>query len=188
MHGQPTQHEPRLGGDLLRDRHDLIERNTKLRGLFPGLRVGVAVDRYVGVDPNADPGRQLDIVRNGAERRQLAGRFDVDEADARANRLPDLRCGLAHAGEHDAVGIEPRESGAAQLADRYDIGAGAELLQDAEDAEVAVGFDGIADAMPDAMERVVERVVLRANQIGTVDVGWRPDAIRDRLQQSRIEP
>ena len=42
--------------------------------------------------------------------------------------------------------------------------------------------------MPDAVERVVERIVLRADQIGTVDVGWRSDPIRDCLQQSRIEP
>ncbi len=129
----------------------------------------------------------LAVFGDGGERRQLAGRFDVDEADTRANRLFDLRCGLAHAGKHDAVGIEPRDAGPAQLAHGHDVGAGAELLQDAEDAEIAVGFDGVADAMPDTVECVVERVVLRANQIGAVDVGRRPDAIRDCLEQSRIE-
>jgi len=42
--------------------------------------------------------------------------------------------------------------------------------------------------MANTVERVVERVVLRADQIGTVNVGWRPDPIRDCLEQSRIEP
>ncbi len=187
VHRQPAEHEPRLGSDPLGDRHDFVEGNPELGGLFAGLGIGVAVDRDVGVDPNPDPGRQLAVVRDGGERRQLAGRFDVDEADARANRLFDLTRGLAHAGKHDAVGIEPRDAGPAQLSHGHDVGAGAELLQNAKDAEIAVGFDGVADAMPDTVERVVERVVLRANQVGAVDVGRRPDAIRDCLEQSRIE-
>src|SRR6266571_2562383 len=85
--------------------------------------------------------------------------------------------------EHDAVWIEPRDPRPAQLANRHDVGARTELPEDTEHAEVAVGFDGEADAVADAVECVVERVVLRANQVGTVDVGRRPDAIRDCLEQ-----
>jgi hypothetical protein len=42
--------------------------------------------------------------------------------------------------------------------------------------------------MPDRVQRIVQGVVLRANQVGAVHVCRRPDAIRDGLQQSGIEP
>src|SRR5206468_10238207 len=102
--------------------------------------------------------------------------------------LFDFSGRLAHAGEPDAIRIEPRDPRPPQLSHRHDVGARSELLEDTKYAEVAVGFDGVTDAMPDAVERVVERVVLRADEIGAVDVGGRTDSIRDGLEQARIEP
>ena len=188
MHRQTPQHEPWLGRNLLCDRHDLVEGDPELGGLFTSLGVRMTVDRDVRVDPNPNSSSRLDLVRHRNERRELARRLDIDEPDAGANRILDLDLGLADAREHDAVRIEPRDPRPAQLANRHDVGARTELPEDTEHAEVAVGFDGVADAVADAVQCVVERVVLRANQVGTVDVGRRPDAIRDCLEQSRIEP
>ena len=94
---------------------------------------------------------------------------------------------LANTREHDAVGVETRASRAPQLPERHNVGACPELLQHAQHTEIAVGFDGVANAMTDAVQRVGEGVVLRANQVGAVDVGRRSYPIRDRLQQSRVE-
>ena len=128
VHGQPAQQQPRLGGDPLRDRHDFIERNAELRRLLTGLRVRMAVDRDVGIDANPDARRQLDVVGDGRERGELARRLDIDEADPGANRLLDLHRRLSHTGEDDAVGIEPGDPGAPQLAHRHDVGASPELF------------------------------------------------------------
>ena len=176
----------RLGLDPLRDEDDLVERHPELRGLFPGPRVGVRrLGGDVGVHADPDIGRLLDAPRHGEQGVELARGFDVDETDAGADRFLELGWGLAR--KHDAVRIEPGDEDAAQLAHGDDVGARAELLEHPQDAEVAVRLDRIADAVPDALQRVVQGVVLRANQVGAVDVGGCPNAIRDRLKQSRID-
>jgi hypothetical protein len=188
VHRQATQLEQRLRRDALRDKDNFVERHTELRRFFPGPRVWVRrLRRDVGVHADADVGRLLEAPRHREQGVELARGFDVDEPDARADRFLELGRGLADPRKHDAVGIESGGEHAAQLPHRDDVGARAELFQHAEHAEVAVRLDRVADAVADALQCVVQGVVLRANQVGAVDVGGGPDAIRDRLKQSWID-
>ena len=188
MHRQASQHESRLGRDPPGHIHDLVERHSELRGLLAGLRVGMRrFRRHIGIRANADSRRHLHLVRDRDDRVELARRFDIDESHAGADCFLDFRVRLADAREHDAVRVEARGPRAAQLPHGHDIRAGTELLQHAQDTEVAVGFDGVANAMADVVEGIGESVVLRANQVRAVDVGRRSYAIRDRLKQPRVE-
>src|SRR5256885_958375 len=80
--------------------------------------------------------------------------FDIDESHAGADCFLDFRVRLADAREHDAVRVEARGPRAAQLPHGHDIAAGTELLQHAQDTEVAVGFDGVANAMAHVVEGI----------------------------------
>ena len=73
-----------------------------------------------------------------------------------------------------AAGAQP----AIQLADRDDVGAGAELDEHAEHAERRVRLHRVADLVRDAVERGVERRVRALELAAAVDVDRRADLRR----------
>ena len=188
MHRQASQLQQRLGGDAFGDGDDLVVGHAELGRPLTGLGVRMRLGRDVGVHANADPRPLADALRRLDHGVELGGRFDVQKPHPGADRLVQLGGGLPHAGENDRIGVEPREQGPAQLAHRHDVRAGAELLQHAQHADVAVGLDRVADAVADVFEGVVQSVVLGADQIGAVDVGGGPDPLPDGAQQRRIKP
>ena len=187
VHRQAAQQQQRLGGDALGDGHYFVVRHTELRRLLAGLGVGMRLGRYVRVHPDADPGLLADALRRGDHRFQLGRRFDVEEADARADRVVQLGGRLPDAGEDDGVGVEPRQQRPPQLAHRHDVRARPQLLEDAQHPDVPVGLDRVADAVADVLEGVVEGVVLSADQVGAVDVGGGTDALPDGAQQRGVK-
>ena len=124
----------------------------------------------------------------GEQRIELGPRLDVQVAHADADRLRQLGRGLSHAGEHERPRIESRRKDALELAGGDDVGARAELFQDPQDTQIAVGFHGVADTMRHALQRVVQGVVLSPDKIGAVDVHGRAHALRDGAEQTGVEP
>ncbi len=144
--------------------------------------------RHIGVHPDANAYGDTDGVGHGEHNVQLAAGFDVEKSDSGADRLFQLRLGLADARENDCVGVEAGGECAAQLPHRHDVRARAQALQHAQHAQVPIRLDGVTDAMAAALQRVVQRVVLGPNQVDAVDVGGSPDALGNGSQQGGIEP
>ncbi len=188
VHRERAQHERSLGRDAARHAHHLVERHPKLGGLLARLGVRMRVRADVRIDPNAHRCGLADLARHRDHRVELARRLDVEESHAHADCLRQLVRRLANPRVHERPGIEPGRQRPLQLPRGHDVRARAEALQHAQHAEVAVRLDRIADAVGDALQGVVQRMVLRADQVGAVDVDRRADALRDRAQQRRVEP
>ena len=96
-----------------------------------------------------------------AERFQFGNGFDVELEDAGLKRRPHLVPRLADAGEHDPVGRDAAGQRPAHLALRHHVGSGAELRQRADDREVGVGLQRVADAGIGPGEGIGEGAVVR---------------------------
>ena len=143
--------------------------------------------RDVRVDANAETGALLQLVGRGDHRVQLGGRLDVQEPDARPDRLLELRAGLAHPREHNRRGVESGRECPAQLADGHDIGPGAKRLEHLEDPDIPVGLDRVANAVRHVVQGVVQRVILSPDEVGAVHINRRSDPLRDRAEERRVE-
>ena len=188
VHGEAAQREQRLRGDALSHAHDLVIGDAELRRLLAGLGVGVRLGRDVGIHADAEARPLLEPAPDRDRHVQLGGGLNVHEADADADRFLELGRRLADAREHDRGGIESGRERAPQLAHRDDVRSRPKGLQNLENADVAVGLHRVADAVRYLLERVVQGVVLRADQVGAVDVHGRPHALRDRAEQRGVEP
>ena len=143
-------------------------------GLAGGdLGVGAGVD--VGVDAERDRGGAAERGRDLGERGELGLGLDVELADAVAEGELHLGPGLADAGEDDALAGDAGGAGAAVLALRDHVHAGAERGHQAEDREVGVGLHRVADQVVEAGERLLEDPVVAGEGGGGVDVEGRAD-------------
>ena len=187
VHREPAQVEERFRGDSLGDRHHFVVGDPELRGLLAGPGVGMRFGRNVGIDADPDVRGLLALPGHGDHDIELRGRLDVEEPDARADRVFQLGRGLADTRKDDGIGLEPGRERAAQLPHRDDVGARAQLLEYLEDAEVAVRLHRVADAVRDVTQGVVQGVVLGPDQVGGVDVHRSPHPIGDRAEQRGVE-
>ena len=112
-----------------------------------GIDVGVHSQRYRRA--LAEPARDLrDLL-------QLEFGFDVEAPDPGAQRPLDLRRGLANAGEHDPRRRAACRDNARELAAGDDIESAAGARQQAEHAQVGVGFDGVTDQRRPTRQRLL---------------------------------
>ena len=146
--------ERREIGDLAADMHvhaarldigQLAREPVKGRGLGEGhaelvlrlagrdLVVGLGVD--VGIDAHGDAGGQPARLGHLAQRSELGLGFHVEGEDAGIERKRHLGLGLADAGEHDPLGRDVDGEGAAKLALRHHVHAGAGTGERGEHAE-----------------------------------------------------
>ena len=108
-------------------------------------------------------------------------------ADAGLDRRGQLVVRLAHAAEHDALGIESRRQRAGQLATRHDVRARAEIAENPEHRQVRVGLHRIGDPVRYRRESFVERAKLPPDYVGVVDVGRRARPVGDRGERDSAE-
>ena len=85
---------------------------------------------------------------------QLLDRLDVQMPEPGADGLPELGGRLPHPAEDDPLGGEARRERPGHLAGGDDVGARAQIAEDAEHGERAVGLDRVADPMRHAASAV----------------------------------
>ena len=142
--------------DPLGEREGLVDGDAELvEGPARGdvvVRVGV----HVRVDPQGDA-RPLAVPAGEAvEVLELGGGLHVEQQDALAQPRHELPLGLAHPGEDDHLRIEAGAHRPVELADGDDVGPGPEGGQRAQDRQVTVRLDRVADQVIQARESLVE--------------------------------
>ena len=108
-----------------------------------GLRVRLRVD--VGVQTQGDAGHAVHRLGDGRDGVEFGLRLDVEHQDVGFEGRANFGVGLADAGEDHAARLLPRLLDAVQLAAGNDVKAAPLLAQQAEDRQVGVGFDAVAD-------------------------------------------
>ena len=164
----------------------LADRHAELVAAHPGRDVRMAPGVDVGVHPQRHAGAAALADRLGVDALQLAARFGVDGLEAEGDRPRDLGGALADAGEDDLVREEAGLEGDLDLADRIAVGAGAEALDQAHQAERRVRLEGVVDAVPAAGQGGRQPRVAGADQRRAVDVTGRPDLARDGRQRDAV--
>ncbi|ROO25712.1 hypothetical protein SAHL_13755 [Salinisphaera orenii YIM 95161] len=118
-------------------------------------------------------------LRDRVDAHQLGLRLDVEAGDADLERALDLVDALAHAGKHHPRRIAAGRDHAFELAHRDDIEAAAQIRQQAEHAEIAVGLHGEADLVVDVGQGRLEDPVMARDRGCAVDIARRAEARRD---------
>ena len=112
--------------------------------------------------------------------------LDVERTDADLQREVDFGAGLADAGEDHRGRIAAGAEHAFEFAAGDDVEAGAERREQIQNREVAVRFDGVADAMRQRLQCGVELRVLRREVGARIDVSRRAATLRDRAAAKRL--
>ena len=135
---------------------DILER-PDLRGVFEHLFVGDAelavglarVDAMVGfgvdvgVDAQRNVGHLAHLGRESVNEFQFLNRLAVDGEDILLDGVFQLLVAFAHAGVDDALGIETRLDGLAELVARSAVDAQSVFADDGQQVVVVVGLDGV---------------------------------------------
>ena len=133
------------------------------------------------VDVRVDAQRDMcgSPLRRGDPRqhRQFGLRLDVEAEDVLVERQRQLGLGLADAGKRDPLARHAGGAGAAQLALRHDVHAGALARQRGQDGLVGIGFDRVADERVEAGEGLREDPVVPDQRRRRVAVERRADPI-----------
>ncbi|GAB2893602.1 hypothetical protein GCM10027202_21720 [Microvirgula curvata] len=99
--------------------------------------------------------------------------------DADFQRLAHFVRALADAGEHDLAGFAAGGQHATDFADRHGVETGTEAGEVADDGQVRVGFQRVADQMVDAGKRIaIGAIGLRQCRFG-VYVARRAEGVGD---------
>ena len=171
---------------LREERARVADRHAELVAAHPGGDVRMAPGVDVGVHPQRHAGAAALARRLGVDALQLAARFGVDRLEAEGDRPRDLGAALADAGEDDLLRREAGLQGDLDLADGIAVGAGAEALDQAHQAERRVRLERVVDAVPAAGQGGGQARVTGADQGGAVDVAGRPDLARDGRQRDAV--
>ena len=122
------------------------------------LVVGQGVD--AGVDADGDGGADALVCGHLPEKLQFGFRFHVDLKNPGVQRRRQFLAGLADAGKDDARSRNARRQGALEFATGNHVGAGAEPGEDANDGDVGIGFNRIANGCIDIGEGIGENPVV----------------------------
>ena len=142
------------------------------------MRLGIDVR----VDAQGDAGCLAEAGGNLAQRVELGLRLDIEAVDALAQGIGHLLPGLADAGKDDAIGGHACGPGAAQLAFRHHVHAGAQARQGGNHGLVGVGLDGVADEGVQPGERLLQHAVVPLQRGGAVAVERRAHRAGDVCQ------
>ncbi|NBN93819.1 MAG: hypothetical protein EBV35_08335, partial [Betaproteobacteria bacterium] len=141
------------GDFLARGRHLALAEGD----LLAILSAGAYGMRRIDIRVDAERDRRRRTVRLGhlVDARQLGCRLNVEALDVGLERLLDLGAGLAHPGEHDLAGVSPGREHACQFSARDDVETRAQFRENAQNSQIAVGFDRVADLMRMPCQRLV---------------------------------
>ena len=167
-----------LGG-LGVEARGVLEGHAELVLGLAGRDLGVRLGVDVGVDAEGDRGGAAEARRDLAQGLELGLGLHVEAEDALLQRIGHLRARLADAGEDDLVGGDAGGAGAAQLALRHHVHAGAEARQRGDDGLVGVGLDGVADQRVETGEGLLQHAVVPLQRRRRVAIEGRADLLGD---------
>ena len=123
----------------------ILVGDAELVLLEAGGNIGVGLGIHIGIDPQAQGGLLAQAHGDGVEAVQLGHGLDVEAADAHFQGPGHFRFGLADAGEDHLAGLGAGRQDPFQFAAGNDVETGAKAGEEAENAQVGVGLDGVAD-------------------------------------------
>ena len=138
------------------------------------LRMRACID--IRIDPDRDRRGQPKTGGDGGEFREFRLALDVEAEDAGLEGGGHFALRLADAREHDALWVDPRREGPAQLTLRDDVHARAEARQGGEDRLIRVRLHGVADEGVVRPEGLGEDPVMPLQRRGGIAVERRADA------------
>ena len=150
-------------GELARETvggNHFTEIDAELTLFQPSRNFGVGARVDVRIDPDRDRRDPAASAGDFAQPAQLRHRFDVDLVDLGVERRLEFALGLADPREQDPLRRHAGGERTAQLAFRDDVGTGPEAGEKAQDGEVRIGLDRIADQRPLARKSLGKAPVL----------------------------
>ena len=148
-----------------------LQRNAELVLALAGGDLGVGLRVDVGVHADAHRRLAAELAGHVVDAGQLGLALGMQRENPRLEREPDLRLGLAHAGENAAIDLRARRQHAAQFAAADEIEGGAQVRKQAQQREVGIGLQRIAHLHVHAFEAAGEAAVVVLDGGGAVDVG-----------------
>ncbi len=130
-------------------------RHAELVLFESGGDVGVRLRIDIRVDAERDRRRRTVRLGHLVDAREFGCRLDVEALDVGLERLLDLGAGLAHTGEHHLARVSPGREHACQFSARDDVETRAQFRENAQNSQIAVGFDRVADLMRMPCQRLV---------------------------------
>ena len=121
----------------------IVHRNAEFVGFQTGgdIRMGLRV--YIGIDAQRNRRAAAETRGDAVDAVQFGQGFDVEAFDACLKRIFDFGFAFAYAGKNGFAGIPAGRQHTLKLAAGNDVKTAAERGEMAQDAEVAVGFDGV---------------------------------------------
>src|SRR5207247_7080336 len=110
--------------------------------------------------------------------------LDVERINAAAEGKFDFPLGFADAGEGAFLRRPPGGNDAAQLAFADDVEPAAEIGERAQDREIGVGLDRVADQVIERRERSVELLEMVRQRALRIDVEWRAKLFDERFNRN----
>ena len=170
VHLEAAQIEVGESGGTVVELGDEFEVDAELVFGFSGGDVFVGLRVDVGIHTDGDWGGEAEVFGDLVDQLEFGDGLGVDAVDVVFEGILEFVAGFADAGEGAlgaaAAGLED----AVELATGDDVEAAAEFVEEAEDGEVAVGFDGVGDVVVEVAEGCVEAGVMIAEGVGRVDV------------------
>ena len=179
MHLHPFDFEMRKfggrrvgGGTRLQGHAELV---LALAGRDLGMRLRIDVRVY----PDADRRLAAELPGHVVDACELRLALRMEGEDARLQREPDFRLGLAHAGENASVDLRARRQHTAQLATADKIKGRPEVRQQSQQREIAVRLERKAHLHVQAVKTGGKTPVVVLHRGSAVNVGRRAVQMRD---------
>ena len=165
LHREPRQlARPCIGLDRT------VDRNAELGVGGAGRNLAVGAGDDVRIDSKGD--RRVDAERGRHLRHhfRLDDRFQVELAQPDLERIGHFAGGLADARKHDPLGREAGGDGAAELADRHDVGAHPLGGKRRQHRRVGIGLDGKGGQRIDPADRRAEHPRVALHRCRGIDI------------------
>ena len=148
----------------------LVDGDAEFVVAQAGGDVGVGLGIDVGVDAQRD---RRDVAADGGDgfdAVDFGQALDVEAFDAGFEGVADFVAAFADAGKHGFGRVAAGGNHARQLAAGNDVEAAAQFGKMAQDAEVAVGFDGVADQRVKTGEGLAVALVGAGEFVGVINI------------------
>ena len=187
VHVVADELQPRIAGDARDHLASALQFDAELAVALRGRDVGVRVDGHGRVHAEVD--RHAPRLRRagGGEQFELVRRLHLERAHAERAAELDLPLLLRGAREHRARRVDAGLLEPQQLAAAHEVEAGAERCEQAQDGEVGVRLDRVADVRrgPERRAHLAEPV---ADAACAVDVERRAVPLRQVVDANVLAP
>ena len=146
------------------------------------MRAGV----HVRIHPHCDRRDPLEPSGHAIDAVQLRFAFDVESINAAAQREFNFLFGLAHAGKRAFPRRSAGGNHAAQFALADDVEAATQVGESAQDSEVGVRLDRVADEVLERRQRGVELAKVVRQGALRIDVKRRAELLDERINRNAL--